>query len=200
MRCVLRHHHWFRRHFIGLFQDYPAVDSYCAYSIVYFYPYLTSLFSFVWKISNVVPIPKGKILIWKNLTFVLFPSFLSLRMICLRRWLITSRVIILFRLFSLVFDLGQRYGFHSSAVALVSSYLFPRHRGVSCCDDFSCSWCSSRLLYITTLIFFVHWWHDRCAEILKISYVCWWSTNLPHPQPAEWFAFRVYSRGEQWSA
>jgi hypothetical protein len=75
------------------------------------------------------------------LTFALFPSFLSLqgllKMLCLSRWLTTSPVIILSRRFSLVFYPGQRYGFHSSAVALVISFLFPWHLGVGCCDDFS---------------------------------------------------------------
>jgi hypothetical protein len=50
-----------------------------------------------------------------------------------------------------ILKLRQRYGFHSSAVALVSFYLFPQHQRVSCGDDFS-----SRLSYLATLFFFVH--------------------------------------------
>jgi hypothetical protein len=36
-----------------------------------------------------------------------------------------------------ILKLRQRYGFHSLAAALVSSYLFPRHRRVGCGDDLS---------------------------------------------------------------
>jgi hypothetical protein len=37
----------------------------------------------------------------------------------------------------LIFKLRQRYGFHTLVVALVLSYLFPRHQRVNCGDDFS---------------------------------------------------------------
>jgi hypothetical protein len=36
-----------------------------------------------------------------------------------------------------IFKLRKHNGFHISAVALVSSYLFPRHQRVGCNDDFS---------------------------------------------------------------
>jgi hypothetical protein len=73
----------------------------------------------------------------------------------------------------LMFKVRQRYGFHSSAAVLVSSYL----KGSVVTTIFL--HCSSWLSNFATLFFFVHRWHGRCSGILKISCVCWWSANLP---------------------
>jgi hypothetical protein len=67
------------------------------------------------------------------------------------------------------------------AKALVSSYHFPRHQRVGVPQN-------SLTLQLCLSLFI----DDRWSRILEISYVCWWSTNLP--QPAEGFALGVYLR------
>jgi hypothetical protein len=61
-----------------------------------------------------------------------------------------------------IFKLRQRYGFHATATALVSSYLFPRYQKVAFGDDVSSlaplvtGWCPSRISYIVTLFVSVY--------------------------------------------